>query len=301
MRKFSFLFAVAITAFVAGVSNAAVVVTATSAPTTGLSGFETWTVRAASDGMAINGIDISFDGAMNQVNPFGLASIFQDNNGTFVAVGANASQDSQFLFTSSQVLSLNTSESATKLAGALTNLAALNTANAINFAQIVIPVGGSVAFTAGFDAGTGVSIPVTGNIGGGGGAVDPVAIGNPVSGSSISLQGAFEDGTGLLENAIVLTNGEPGSDPALAITSLVISNDAEGLFSATFDGLSIDLGLDIAKAIAGPGRNVSALLTVNTNGGVLTYNLGAAVPEPSTVALSALALVGLVGFARRKK
>jgi hypothetical protein len=300
MRKFSFLFAVAITAFVAGVSNAAVVVTATSVPTTGLSGFETWTVRAASDGMAINGIDISFDGAMNQVNPFGLASIFQDNNGTFVAVGANASQDSQFLFTSSQVLSLNTSESATKLAGALTNLSALNTANAINFAQIVLPVGGSVAFTAGFDAGTGVSIPVTGNIGGVVPSL-PVAVGNPVNGSSISLQGAFEDGTGLLADAITLTNSNPGSVPPLSITSLVISNDAEGLFSATFDGLTIDLGLDIAKAIAGPGRNVSALLTVNTNGGVLTYNLGAAVPEPSTVALSALALVGLVGFARRKK
>ncbi|WP_442484649.1 PEP-CTERM sorting domain-containing protein [Aeoliella sp. SH292] len=296
-RSSSLLFATAIATVITGVTNAAVLITATSVPTPGLAGFETWTVRVISDGLPINGIDISFNGPMNQVNPFGLPTIFQDNNATFAAVGANVLQDSQFLWTSGQVLSLNTSESPTKLAGAFTNLAPLNVGNAIEFAQLVVPIGGSIGFTAGIDAGTGISIPIVGHWI----PSNPIAVGIPVSGSSISLQGAFDNGTGLLADAITLFNDNPETNTPLSITSLVISNDAEGLFSATFDGLSIDLGLDIAKAIAGPGRNVSALLTVNTNGGVLTYNLGAAVPEPSTVALSALALVGLVGFARRKK
>ena len=303
MRKIT-IFCAALLLSVASVANAAVMVTTESAATTGLAGFTTYTVTASSDVGAINGIDISFDGAMNQVNPFTLATIFQDNNATFGGVGADVSQDSQFLFASSAVLSLNTEEGANLLKGALTNLAPLNTGNSLPFAQIVIEDGMSVNWTAAFEeVGTPTAINLTGTIGGSTGGGDPVAAGSPASGSTISLQGAFDDGSGLLAEAIMVMNDNPTSDPALEITGLAFNSNDEDIFGASINGsdpTKIDLSLDVAKGAAGPLRTVGAELVVQTNGGDLTYQLTARVPEPSTIALSSLALVGLVGFLRRK-
>lgn len=134
----------------------------------------------------------------------------------------------------------------------------------------------------------------------------PVAVGSPVSGSSISLQGAFDNRSGQLLQAIMVTNGNPGSNPVLEFdaSDLVFTSNDEGLFSAAINGTDpskIDLFIDVDAASTGIGRNVGATLEVRTNGGTLIYNLSARVPEPSTVALAGLAMVGLVGFARRRK
>jgi PEP-CTERM motif len=100
----------------AATSQAGFVITTSSQPTTGLAGFNTWTVTATSDNGGITAVDFvgsgansgatakGFFGAMNQVNPFGLPSIFQDNNGVMIPAGANVSQDSQFSVLSSAVV-----------------------------------------------------------------------------------------------------------------------------------------------------------------------------------------------------
>ena len=100
------------------------VITSTGTPTTGLPGYTTWTVNATSDAGPINGIDITFTGAMNQVNPAGNATIFTDANAFFSFVGADVSQDSQILFPSSGILCLGAEEGPELLKAAITNISA---------------------------------------------------------------------------------------------------------------------------------------------------------------------------------
>ena len=164
MKRFALAIAVV---FALAVSvNAAVVVTSAGVPTTDLTGYTTWTVTATSDSGAINGIDATFAGAMNHVNPNGMATIFNDSNGFFGFVSANASQDSQFLFGSADILSTATGEGDSLLKGALTNLSAYSGGSmSIDFAQIVIANGGSVTFAAEFDDGGAGAVSAEGVVG----------------------------------------------------------------------------------------------------------------------------------------
>lgn len=109
-----------------------------STPTVDLEGYRTYTLSIESfEGESFRGFDAGFSGSMNQVNPFGLATIFTDNNVVFPAVGADVSQDSQFLFASSDVLTIGLEESATSLQGAFSGLVFLDRPNPKPFAQIV--------------------------------------------------------------------------------------------------------------------------------------------------------------------
>lgn len=130
--------------------------------TPGLAGFKTWTVSLNSTDARINGIDVVFSGAMNQISPPGLSTVFNNFNALLPALvpGSNAQQDSQFMFNSDELLSLNTGESATELKGALTNLAAKNSGGdsgpwSLPFAQLVIPTAasGTVAYEMDLDVG----------------------------------------------------------------------------------------------------------------------------------------------------
>jgi len=69
MKRFTL--AIAVVFVVAVSANAAVVVTSTATESVGLAGYTTYTMNAESTdgGGAINGIDVTFTGAMNHVNP----------------------------------------------------------------------------------------------------------------------------------------------------------------------------------------------------------------------------------------
>jgi hypothetical protein len=100
-------------------SRAAILITQTSEPTPGLSDYTTWTLTATSDvpGEYILAMDwagepsnndpatgFGFFGMMNQVNPFGIPTIFSDNNLLIDIIGGERKQDSQFLVNGNQVL-----------------------------------------------------------------------------------------------------------------------------------------------------------------------------------------------------
>jgi len=135
-------------------SQAGVLVSYDSAPTVGLAGFTTYTLTASTDdGSQIQGFDFGSKpefglfGSMNQVNPFGLVTVFNDNN---AAIGATAdvSQDSQFKFNSGQVTvpAGFASEGADHLQAVFAAAAPLGTS--VPFAQLAIPdaANGTVQF-----------------------------------------------------------------------------------------------------------------------------------------------------------
>ena len=127
-------------------SQAAVFVTSSGSPTVGLPGYTTWTVFAnTNDGSQIRGFDFAsqptfgFFGPMNQVNPAGQRTVFQDNNAFFPFVGADVSQDSQFKFLSAAVTKPAgfDSEGPDRLRSVFAAPAPLGTS--VQFAQLVIP------------------------------------------------------------------------------------------------------------------------------------------------------------------
>jgi len=63
-------------------------------------------------------------GPMNQVNPFGLATVYTDNNAVIPAAGNTIDQDSQFKVASSTGVHVNDAESASKLQTAFSMSAA---------------------------------------------------------------------------------------------------------------------------------------------------------------------------------
>lgn len=120
-----------------------------------------------------------------------------------------------------------------------------------------------------------------------------------VSGSSISLI-----------DGLMITNDDPNSDDITELgaigSSVEITNYAgQGVIGTVSAGT---VPGKYSLLLTGPFQDFdpSVPLTGNVNftsanGGNASLAFSVAVPEPSTVALSALALVGLVGFARRKK
>ncbi len=120
----------------------------------------------------------------------------------------------------------------------------------------------------------------------------------------VTLQGAFADLSGSRFGAISVSTSPDAGD--LTVLDLIKSNESHPVFPDPAVGAEdgsvsdIDLFLDVAATQGLPlGTLVSYDLEVVTNYGSLFYQVKATVPEPSTVALSVLAFVGLVGFARR--
>ena len=138
----------------AACSQAGVIITSQGVPTVGLSGYTTYTLTATTnDGSQILGFDFAsqstygFFGTLNQLNPAGLPTIFQDNN-AFIPFfsGWDISQDSQFKFVSTNVTvpAGFSSESSSQLRAIFAAPAPLGTS--VPFVQIVTN-GGGITFT----------------------------------------------------------------------------------------------------------------------------------------------------------
>jgi hypothetical protein len=133
--------------------------------------------------------------------------------------------------------------------------------------------------------------------------------GTPPHGSAISLQPGLLDGTGLLEQAIVLKDVHPHGEflPNVPVESLTFPNNDHDLFSAisNADDSSIDLVFDIQRAQGlrlKPGTVVNATLIVDPEfAGPMQYFLTATiVPEPSSFGLAlAVTALGCVRLRRR--
>ena len=103
------LFGLMLVLTISAVAQATNVVTVNSVPTPGLPGFSTNTFIITMEVLTdeIVGYDGRFDGPMNQVNPFGMPTVFQDNNVAFGYVGENVLRDSQFLFKTTNLNTVN--------------------------------------------------------------------------------------------------------------------------------------------------------------------------------------------------
>jgi hypothetical protein len=131
-------------------SQGAVFVTQSGSPTIGLPGYTTWTLFAnTNDGSQIQGFDFAsqpsfgFFGPMNQVNPAGNPTVFQDYNSFFPFIGADVSQDSHFKFLSAAVTKPAgfDSEGPDRLRSVFATAAPLGTS--VQFVQLVIPNAGT--------------------------------------------------------------------------------------------------------------------------------------------------------------
>jgi len=135
--------------------------------TTDLPGYTTWTTNATTTGgEGILGIDAVFTGPMNQINPFGSSTIFQDNNFILGFLELSVDQDSQFSFTShADLLLVKQEENGSLLNAAFAITSEGDTgASSVDFAQIVIPNGATVNYSIEFNDGRGIAIPISGSI-----------------------------------------------------------------------------------------------------------------------------------------
>ena len=121
-------------------------------------------------GESFRGFDATFTGPLGQVNPLGFDTFFNDFNPFFFP--NDVSQDSQFLFNSTDVLSIGMAEGPNLLTGAVSGLAALSLPNPAPFVQLVLnehsefgPLGCDILFDVRIDNGIGQGESFQGRLG----------------------------------------------------------------------------------------------------------------------------------------
>ena len=152
--------AILVAAMSIGSTQAQVNWTSTFEPTPGLPGYHTHTLHLQSvfpmkgfdfacDGgnsITLGGTSCGFTGPLNQVNPVGLPTIYQDYNALFPLVPADVKQDSQFKVVSSTVVvPAGVSEEGPNILQGAWEFAAPIGQN-FDVAQVVIPDSGIVHF-----------------------------------------------------------------------------------------------------------------------------------------------------------
>jgi hypothetical protein len=156
MKRFTL--AIAVMFVIAVSANAAVVITSTGAPTADLAGYTTYTVTATSDSSAVNGIDGSFTGAMNQSKAFNALDTPWMDSGAADTSGTMYLQhhDSYWAFNASDVLPIASAmtETASSLNGVFTNISAhTGGLTSVVIAQLVLADDATADYSLDFDAG----------------------------------------------------------------------------------------------------------------------------------------------------
>jgi hypothetical protein len=294
---------------VAAASEAAVTISgnlpANGVATPGLTGFKTYTLMANSDD-PITAVDFvgdgnndtasgrGFFGTMNQITLPAGNTIFQDSNALIplLVPGANAQQDSQFsVLTSAVVVPPGLQEET----GSLLQAAyawSVSPGNSIPLAQIVIPDTNmaGVNFRGAITAlvnGVQTDFPISGMVGGGDTPVIPVVTDAPAglagtAGAQFSHQFATSAGTPPITWEGLTKVSGPSSLNAPTLSPA-------GLFS--WNAAQAQVGTFV--------WDVTARNAAGTDVGRISINI--VIPEPATISLIGLAMVGLVGVFRRHR
>jgi hypothetical protein len=299
-------------------AQAAVTVSTTSSATVGMAGFTTYTLTATSDTAPIAGFDffgteqapLGFTGAMGQVSqpPTLSQTVFNDSNGFFPLLGRDVSQDSQFKFNATGANSVLV-PTGFALEGPdflKASFALPAPVQSVAFAQIVVADAASATVQynglVGFPTSAGLPLAsISGCIGlqCGGGDVAPVvadvagqtnALGDvimlmpmdsapgtaPVTFSALTGP-TYTKGFGAPDHAFGLGNATWSWDPATQKFQFNTLGSTRGTYVWTGEA-------------SGPGGSDPFSITVDVRH----------VPEPATLSLLGLALVGFVGFARKR-
>lgn len=161
------------------------------------------------------------------------------------------------------------------------------------FGQLTLPLGATGNFSGQFDI-----------VGSGGGVfsqnfsfdlgVMDMLTPDVADGSTIDLTDAYRNNNGAAPAAISFVG--TGTINSATVGSQSIPN----LFAASIDGLNIDLSVDTGIGAMFPaGTMADGVLSISTTAGDFSYNLTSTVPEPTTLGLIGLSLVGLIGARRR--
>ncbi len=102
---------------------------------------DTYVFTLTSSGSAMTSLQADFTGVLNQVNPAGNATVFEDSNSFFGFVGANITQDSQFRFVGANLLIGAQSESASSLSAAFTRPGTDDFGTEVAIAHVAVPAG----------------------------------------------------------------------------------------------------------------------------------------------------------------
>ncbi len=152
---------------IATTANAAITHSVTSSATAGLAGYTTWDVSFTTDTDLISGFNIvvtaDTGSALNQVNPAGIATIFEDANVFFAFVNMDVSADTQFHYASSTLTIASSSESATDLSGAFTWSGGTNDARmaaTVNVLQICMADGNHAVLSGSISVASQGGIPI---------------------------------------------------------------------------------------------------------------------------------------------
>jgi hypothetical protein len=311
MKMLLVCFSVIACSFLTTSANGALLVSSFSAPTPSLPGYVTQTVTAtAAAGEKIIGFDFvggggsyGIFGSMNQINPAGQPTVFQDNNPFFAFVGADVMQDSQFKVVSTKGIAISPSESSTSLKAAFNYNAAsaiTDASNVWSFLQIVHSATSVINMLGTMTVQNAQGVNRLESVNGGA----CLACYAPTI-QDLTLNNVVANDPGSLSSVVNLVSPAPIGPftwSNFTFDSFVPAGGASGTGPAIPAAFDTSMHKFTWKTVGSPLGTYKWLVNVandwGSDQGSITVNI-TAVPEPATIMILALATPLLAGFRRR--